>query len=62
MLKKVQGGSLEACSRLCLSGLFLVTFATSGIPHAGSQQWTTDYNSFLEPKPIKRDGKYCSKA
>ena len=38
MLQKAQGGFLEAWSCLCLSGLFLMTFATGGIPHAGSWQ------------------------
>ena len=36
-----EGGPLEASSHLCLSGLFLMTFAMGGISHAGSWQTCT---------------------
>ena len=41
MLEEAQGDFLEAWSRLCLSGLFLMTFVMGGISHAGSQRGET---------------------
>ena len=42
MLEKVQGGPSRPDLAFALSGLFLMTFAMGGIPHAGSQQMTED--------------------